>query len=80
MDYKYIAVHSQPKKNNARLLWLLVLLTPIFIAALLIMLVPGLTAEQQILVILCSLFVLLWIQLYRVHKEYKQQVESTQSQ
>ncbi|WAJ72072.1 hypothetical protein [Catenovulum adriaticum] len=79
MDYKNLAEHSQPKKTNARLLWLLVLLTPIFIAALLLVLVPQLTAEQKILVILCSLFVLLGAQLYRMHKEYKQHVGSTQS-
>lgn len=80
MDYKNIAVHSQPKKANARLLWISVLLTPIFIGALLLIFVPQLAAEQKILVILCSLFVLLGIQLYRAHKEYKQHVEPTQSQ
>ncbi|GEM_PF-3138586 len=76
MDYKNLAMHTKPEKTYGRVTWVLVLLTPIFIAAALLLLVPDLTTTQQILIILLGLVILLVVQLYKVYREYQAHINN----
>ena len=72
MDYKNIAMNAKPPTKFSKLSWILVLLSPVIISALLLAFVPNLTPGQQILIILCCLIVLLSAQIYKAYKDNKQ--------